>query len=85
MLRFYLNRLGNLLRVALGVCLAFVAVDGCLVDPDQRCGAHQVLQGELCACEAGYGLVDRECVICGENEQGSLEGCECAAGFMRPT
>ena len=58
-------------------------LSSCLVDPDHRCGTHQVLQGDLCACEAGYGLTGNQCLACGENEIGSLDGCACAPGFGR--
>lgn len=58
-------------------------LSSCLVDSDHRCGSHQVLQGELCACEPGFGLIGNQCLACGENEVGSLSGCDCAAGFGR--
>lgn len=63
--------------------LATPLLPACLVDPDQRCGTHQILQGAACACEAGYGLSGTQCVACAANEVGSLEGCECAAGYGR--
>ena len=56
---------------------------GCLVDSENRCGTHQVLQNDLCICERGYGLFGNTCQACGANEVGSNDGCQCAAGFGR--
>ncbi|MEO8906140.1 MAG: hypothetical protein ABI488_26520 [Polyangiaceae bacterium] len=42
-----------------------------------------MLQDALCACETGYGLTGNECLACGDNEVGSLDGCDCAPGFGR--
>jgi hypothetical protein len=66
-----------------GFLLTLALLPSCLVDPERRCGAHPVLQGELCACETGYGLTGNQCLACGEHEVGSLSGCECAPGFGR--
>src|SRR5450432_2747696 len=65
------------------IALSSAALCSCLVNPNDRCGTHQVLQGDLCACEAGYGLTGNQCLLCGENEVGTLDGCVCAPGFGR--
>ena len=71
-------------RLACALLAATSALSSsCLVDADHRCGTHQVLQGDLCACETGYGLTGNQCLACGANEVGSLTGCDCAAGFTR--
>lgn len=82
-----MNRLHSLLAYRPGVVLwlavSALLVTSCLVDTDHRCGTHQVQQGDLCACESGFGLVGNQCVACAEHEVGTLTGCECAAGFGR--
>lgn len=66
--------------------LAFLA-PACLVDLDQRCGAHQHYDADqaYCACDADYALSGNVCVACGDNETGSNDGCICREGFVRET
>lgn len=63
--------------------VACAALSACLVDEDDRCGEHSVLEKDRCVCESGYGLVDDACVKCGKHEKGSLAGCTCESGYTR--
>ncbi len=58
---------------------------GCLVDLDDRCGAHQRYDqdSEACLCDGDFARQGDGCVRCGENETGSVDGCVCVAGFSR--
>ena len=78
-----LRRIADRLLSCAWVGLACCAFSACLVNPSDRCGSHQVQQGDLCACETGFGLVGTHCVACAEHEVGSLTGCACAPGFGR--
>ena len=74
------------LRTLFGAALCLsVALSGCYVDPDKRCGDHQEYDGVRCICAEDYGLVDNECVVCGKHEVGSLSGCGCSEGYIRRT
>jgi hypothetical protein len=64
---------------------AVLLAPACLVDLDQRCGENQVFEAEkeVCLCAADFERQGDRCVACGENEQGSAEGCVCVEGFSR--
>ena len=64
--------------------LAALIAPACLYDSSDRCGDHQVLQDDQCVCEAGYGLVDQQCVACKDDEVSNPIGpCDCAEGLVR--
>jgi hypothetical protein len=71
-------------RLLLLQCVT-VAAGGCLYDSDERCGPSQSVVGTRCVCAEGFAWTDEGCVACGENEQASANGCECVAGYSRPT
>ncbi|HMA92751.1 MAG TPA: hypothetical protein VKP30_08700 [Polyangiaceae bacterium] len=66
-----------------GVAGAFA---GCVYDPDNICGPHQVvyLDKVRCICEPNAALTAAGCVPCGEHEVPGQSGCVCDAGFSRP-
>jgi hypothetical protein len=63
-----------------------LAAGACVYDADERCSLNQVLVDDTrCECVAGTAYTPDGCVACGENEVPGPTGCECAAGFSRPT
>lgn len=65
--------------------LAAGAVAGCIYDDDDRCSDNQVAFDSLCVCAPGSAWTAQGCVVCAENEQPGANGCECVAGFARPS
>ena len=66
--------------------LAFAAAiaGGCIVDEDDRCGPHMVVSDiDACVCEAGYVLVNKQCITCPEHERVQGAGCVCDDGYER--
>jgi hypothetical protein len=41
--------------------LVLACAPACFYDADNRCGEHQVLEKELCVCEAGFVLEGNGC------------------------
>ena len=67
------------------LCASFGVV-GCVYDADERCGPNQSLYEDTrCVCAEGSAWNADGCVPCGENEQVTANGCECLAGYLRPT
>ena len=61
-----------------------LAPASCIYDANDRCGAHQAYEDGHCVCAAGFGLVQQECVPCGDHEVGNPTGpCECEEGLVR--
>jgi hypothetical protein len=62
------------------------AIGACVYDADDRCSINQVLVDDTrCECVEGTALTPNGCVRCRENEVVGPDGCDCAAGFSRPT
>lgn len=73
-------------RLALWVAIGALCqpVLGCVYDPDERCGPHEVtLDNDRCSCEEGYVPGTKGCVPCPENEREQNGACICAEGFAR--
>lgn len=75
-------RIVRLLAAGLASCV----VVGCIYDDEDRCSDNQVvLDDSRCICAPGSAWTTDGCVACGENEQPGANGCECVAGFTRPS
>jgi hypothetical protein len=80
--------LRHLVHAALLGGLAVLALASCVYDSDKRCGPNEVLsvaETETCVCdEHSVGTADG-CVPCGKHELVGPTGCECEAGYSRPS
>ncbi len=66
--------------------LAGLAPAGCLYEDGELCGPNQHHDSDRpqCVCNEGYGLVNGECVPCGEYEKGNpTDACTCMEGYAR--
>src|SRR5688500_5540567 len=59
----------------------------CTFDPDDRCGAGQVVYGanERWVCAPTFAPTETGCVPCAEDEVPGVSGCVCKSGFFRPS
>lgn len=66
------------------LALTLTILAACLYDPDDRCGADQVLsENGVCRCEEGMVAIDARCVPCGEHEVAAGDHCSCEDGYAR--
>lgn len=65
----------------------WIAVAGCVYDPNQRCDENQALSsdGQQCVCVPGAAMTTHGCMLCGANEVPGNGTCDCAPGYARPT
>ena len=55
---------------------------GCLYDPDERCGEHQVLEADACQCIETAVLIGNQCVPCEKDKVPGEAECVCDEGFV---
>jgi hypothetical protein len=66
---------------------ALVAFQGCIYDPDARCGKDQHFEDGVCVCDPGMilGTDNTHCTKCGEHEFAGGTLCSCEEGYYRPS
>ena len=71
--------------MAFGLCAFASLFGGCVYDDDDRCGEHQVLEGDACVCtpEDTTELVGNQCIPCEANEVTFDGVCDCEEGYIR--
>jgi hypothetical protein len=77
--------IARLLAGALSIGVAVFLLGGCIFNPDERCGDHQVYDSISlgCKCVAGALASKDGCVPCPANEEPVAGMCACKTGFKR--